>query len=61
MLEFSGQVVEFSMPVGRGTKGPLGHLWVQSWTDNAFLVIASPRKPLVGFCLKLGQNVPLKF
>ena len=37
MLEFPGQVLELSMPVGRGTKGPLGHLWVQAWTDNDYL------------------------
>ena len=32
-----GQVLELSMPVGRGTKGPLVHLWVQAWTDNDYL------------------------
>ena len=37
MLDFPGQVLELSMPVGRGTKGPLGHLWVQAWTDNDYL------------------------
>ena len=37
MLEFPGQVLELSMPVGRGTKGALGHLWVQAWTDNDYL------------------------
>ena len=40
MFEFPGQVLEFSMSVGRGTKTPpprLGHLWVQAWTDNAYL------------------------
>ena len=37
MLEFPGQVLELSMPVGRGTKAPLGHLWVQAWTDNDYL------------------------
>ena len=38
MLEFPGQVLELSMLVGRGTKGPaLGHLWVQAWTDNDYL------------------------
>ena len=31
MLEFPGQVLELSMPVGRG------HLWVQAWTDNDYL------------------------
>ena len=25
------------MPVGRGTKGPLSHMWVQAWTDNDYL------------------------
>ena len=34
MLEFPGQELELSMPAGRGTKDPLGHLWVQAWTDN---------------------------
>ena len=37
MLEFSGQVLELSMPVGRGAKEPLGHLWVQAWADNDYL------------------------
>ena len=37
MLEFPGQVLELSMPVGRGTKGPLGHLWDYAWTDNDYL------------------------
>ena len=37
MLEFPGQVLELNMPVGRGIKGPLGHLWVQAWTDNDYL------------------------
>ena len=37
MLEFPGHVLELSIPVGRGTKGPLGHLWVQAWTDNDYL------------------------
>ena len=37
MLEFPGQVLELSMPVGQGTKGPLGHLRVQAWTDNDYL------------------------
>ena len=37
MLEFPGHVLELSMPVGRGTKGPLGHLWVQAWTYNDYL------------------------
>ena len=36
-LEFPGQVLELGMPVGRGTKGPLGHLWVQAWMDNVYL------------------------
>ena len=31
------QVLELSMPVGRGTKGPLGHLWAQAWTGNDYL------------------------
>ena len=37
MLEFPGQVLELSMPVWRGTKRPLGHLWVQALTDNDYL------------------------
>ena len=37
MLEFPGQVLELGIPVERGTKGPLGHLWVQAWTDNDYL------------------------
>ena len=37
MFEFPGQVLELSMYMGRGTKGPPGHLWVQAWTDNAYL------------------------
>ena len=44
MLKFSGQVLELSMPVERGTKPPppaarplLGHRWVQAWTDNDYL------------------------
>ena len=101
MLEFPGQVLELSMPVGRGTKGPLGHLWVQVWTDDylnlraILLLLAlldvvqrsfsydlgtlrrpsvlpsncpsvniscyriSSKTTVVGFFLKLGQNVPL--
>ena len=36
MLEFRGQVLELSMSVGwgEGPRDPLGHLWVQAWTDN---------------------------
>ena len=37
MLEFPGLVLELRKPVGRGTKGPLGHLWVQPWADNEYL------------------------
>ena len=35
MFEFPRQVLELIMYVGRGR--PLGHLWVQAWTDNAYL------------------------
>ena len=34
MLEFPGQVLELSMPVG--PRGPLSHLWVQAWADNDY-------------------------
>ena len=37
MLAFPRHVLELSVPVRRGTKGPLGHLWVQAWTDNDYL------------------------
>ena len=37
MLEFPGQVLELSMPGGEGPWGPIGHLWVQAWTDNDYL------------------------
>ena len=37
MLEFPGQVLELSMPMGRGTKGPPRPLWVQAWTHNDYL------------------------
>ena len=43
LLKFLGQMLELSMPVGQGTKPPphthtpLGHLWVQAWTDNDYL------------------------
>ena len=47
MLEFPGQVLELSMSVGRGTKGPLGHL-----------VTASPPRPLIDFFLNLVRMFP---
>ena len=37
MSESPGQVLELNLPVGQGTKGPLGHLRLQAWTDNDYL------------------------
>ena len=42
MLEFPGQVLELSMPVGRWTKGPhRPPVWVQAWTDNDYLNLSA--------------------
>ena len=59
MFEFPEHVLEL---VGRGTKGhPLGHLWVQTWTDNDYLnlralfdIISSSGRSLEEFFYGLG-------
>ena len=56
MLEFPGQVVELSMPVGQGTKGaPLGHLWVQAWTDNDYLNLGALLRALFDIISSSGR------
>ena len=44
------------MPVGRGTKGPLGHLWVQSWTDNDYLNLRAILMVLFDIISSSGRN-----
>ena len=56
ILELLGQVLELSMPVGRGTKGwrsrgPLGHLWVRAWTDNDYLNLRALLRALFVTCI----------
>ena len=48
MLEFTGHVLELSMPVERGIKDPLGHLLVQVWTDNNYLNLRALFRALFG-------------
>ena len=48
------QVLELSMPVARGTKGPLGHLWAQAWTDND--IISSSGLSPVELFLRPGNS-----
>ena len=64
MLEFPGQVLELSMPVGRGARAPLGHLWVQAWTDNEYLnlrtlfdIISSSERSSEELFLRSGNSL----
>ena len=56
MLEFPGQVLELSMLVGRGTKGLLGHLWVQAWTDNDYLTLRTLLRALFDIIISSGHS-----
>ena len=56
MLEFPGQILEISMPVGRGTRGPLSHLWVQAWTDNDYLNLRSLLRDLYDIMSSSGRS-----
>ena len=56
MLEFPEQVLELSMPVGRGTKGPLGHLLVQAWTDNDCLNLRAILRALFDIISSSGRS-----
>ena len=61
MLEFPEQLLELSMPVGRGTKGPPRPPVGSTWTDNDYLnlralfyIIRSSGRSPEGLCLRLG-------
>ena len=56
MLEFPGQVLKLSMPVGRGTKGPLGYLWVQAWTNNDYLNLRALLRDLFDIISASGRS-----
>ena len=56
MLEFPEQVLERSMPVGRGTKGPLGHPLVQTWTDNDYLNLRALLRALFDIISSSGRS-----
>ena len=57
MLEFLGQVLEICMPVGRGTKGALGHLWVQAWTDNDYVNLRTLLRALSDIISSSGPSL----
>ena len=42
--------------MGRGTKSPLGHLWVQAWTDNDYLNLRALLRSLFGIIISSGRS-----
>ena len=42
--------------MGRGTKGPLGHLWVQAWTDNDYLNLRALSRALFDIISSSGHS-----
>ena len=53
MLEFTGQVLDLVCLWGEWPRGPLGHLWVQAWTDNDYLNLRALLRDLFDIIIQI--------
>ena len=54
ILEFPGQVLVCLW--GEGPRAPVGHLWVQAWTDNDYLSLSALFRALFDIISSSGRS-----